>query len=251
MLSDQTLVLLHLCHGPLWYVNESSAAFFIQALSGDVGLHLRKWRESLESRQPLSIVCNMLEYSLYVLCICSICYTASFPWAKTYFIKKKKHSISLMWNGYIIYFSWITQSANHHILLWFTDLSHVNTRLHLSHISISLYASGLVNLLYLWWGEKDSGSLPGSWASSPNERSLHHYRLTWSLDACLRLLMGWWDGVLRKERTRQQQANAVLCVWATGEWKWVKLCGWDSVFLSGDKRFSLQIWFQVKDYRLM
>lgn len=67
-------------------------------------------------------------------------------------------------------------------------------------------------LQYLWWGEKDSGRLPGSWALSPNESSLHHYRLTWSLDACLRLLMGWWGGVLREWRKCQQRANAELCV---------------------------------------
>jgi len=112
-----------------------------------------------------------------------ICYTTYIFWAKTYFIL---HSISLIWNSYVIYPSWITRSANHHILLWCTDLSHVNPRLHLSSFSIALYGFWACEsvLLYLWWlGEKDSGSLPGNWASSPNERSLHHYRLTWSLDA--------------------------------------------------------------------
>lgn len=102
------------------------------------GLHLK---ESLESRLPFSLVCNMLPslkihyiiYALYAIPLASLG-----PKHTLLNIFFYTHSISLIWNSYIIYPSWITRSGNQQTLLWFTDLSHVNTRLHLSGFSVSL-----------------------------------------------------------------------------------------------------------------
>lgn len=111
----------------------------------------------------------------------------------------------------------------------------MNTRPHLS--SFPYHCRPLSScitdqcLCYCVWGEKDCGRLAGGWVPSANKRSLHHYRLPRSHDACLGLLMGWWGGVLRNGRNRLTFVCVCVWGWQENECKWANLHRWVCVLL--------------------